>query len=62
MIPLILCLNGSICSINDLFVNHNRFPPDYVELCTYFQKQKVDLPDYCRSTIKPKMPRLRNEF
>jgi hypothetical protein len=64
MIELLVCSYNIFCHIDNIKDNmvQSKYPKDVVQLCTYFEQQKTQLPDYCfyKTTIKP--PRHRNEF
>ena len=64
MIDFLVCGYNIFChlgNINDNMVK-SKYPQDVVQLCTYFEEQKTQIPDYCfyKSSIKP--PRHRNEY
>jgi hypothetical protein len=64
MIETLICGYNIFCHLHTLHdgMESHRYPPDVVMLCTYFEEQKVKLPDYCFYKTEMKIPRRRSEF
>lgn len=64
MLEVLVCGYNIFChldNINDSMVR-SKYPQDVAQLCTYFEQQKVQLPDYCFYKVETKPPRHRNEY
>ena len=64
MFEVVICGYNIFCHFNTLHDNmrSHKYPPDVAMLCTYFNEQKVSLPDYCFYKTEMKIPRRRSEF
>jgi hypothetical protein len=64
MIETFLCGYNLFCHLSNITnqVSRPKYPPDVALLCTYFEEQKSELPEYCKWGDVPKPPRRRSEF
>lgn len=60
MIDLLFCGYNLSCHLNNL--KGPKYPSEVAEICYYFEKQKEQLPEYCKWTNQPSPVRKRNEF
>ena len=62
MLDFILCGASLTCQFRTIqnYFNGPKYPREVYEICSYYENQKITLPEYCHIDI-PK-PRKRNEF
>lgn len=62
MVDLLLCGWSLSCHFRNLqdIISGPKYPSEVAEICQYFDKQRIELPDYCKFEVKP--VRRRNEF
>jgi hypothetical protein len=64
MIDILLCGYNISCHFNNInyYYGRPKYNPDVVQICQYFEEQKVELPDYCKWQDNIQKPRTRSEF
>ena len=62
MFDLIFCGFNLTCQFDNVkyYFNGPKYPQEVYEICSYYENEKMTLPDYCKIEIK--QPRKRNEF
>jgi hypothetical protein len=64
MFEVLACGYNIFCHLDNInnSVVRSKYPQNVVQLCVYFEQQKVQLPDYCFRKTEIKPPRHRNEY
>jgi hypothetical protein len=62
MLDLLLCNMNLSCHFENVKqqLTGPKYPVEYAEVCQFLEKEKVELPEYCKVESKP--VRRRNEF
>jgi len=62
MFDILFCGWSISCHFKNLqdIINGSKYPSEVVEICGYYEEQKIKLPEYCKVESKP--VRRRNEF
>jgi hypothetical protein len=62
MLDLFLCNVNISCHFDNIKqqLSITKYPAEYAEVCQFFAKEKIQLPEYCKIESKPM--RKRNEF
>jgi len=58
----LLCYVNLSCHFDNFkdYLTRPKYPAEVAEICSYFEEQKLKLPEYCITKVQ--LPRRRSEF